>query len=164
MGWTGLAVEPLPEAYKKLVNNRKCITINGCISPETGKRTFRVISGYAQMLSGLVDEYHPKHIKRIERELGLHGGKYNDIEINCYNLNELLKKYSIFYLDYLSIDIEGSEYKILDNIDFTRIYISVISVENKYSDYRIPRLLIDNGFRFHSKAGDEFYINKKSHK
>lgn len=161
MGWNGIAVEPMPLIYEKLVMNRQCITVNGCVAPKSGKERFRAIIGYPQMLSGLVDEYDWRHIERIERELDSHGGEYKDIEVNCYNFNELLESNGIFQVDYLSIDVEGVEYKILDSIDFDRIQISIIGIENNYSDYRIPKLLTRKGFEFHSIAGDEFYRNKK---
>lgn len=161
-GWKGIAVEPNPSVYKKLVNIRKCITIQGCIAPERAIKRFRVITGYSEMLSGLVEEYTPKHTKRIEREIISHGGKYEDIEVNCYNLGDILDNYGINRVDYLSIDVEGAEYEILRSIDFNRIYISVIGVENTYRNWRIPHLLEKEGFKFQSIVGDEFYQNNKS--
>jgi len=158
-GWKGLAIEPIPSVYEKLVKNRKCITVHGCIGPKSEKRQFRVITGYPEMLSGLIDEYNPKHIKRIDKELNSHGGDYEDIEVDCFNFNELLEKHNIDHVDYLSIDVEGIEYKILKTIDFDRVNISVIGVENNYADYKIPQLLIKKGFKFHSIVGDEFYMN-----
>jgi len=161
MGWNGLAVEPIPSLYEKLAKNRQSITVNGCVAPRSGKGRFRVVTGYSEMLSGLVDEYDPRHIERIERELDSHGGEYKDIEVNCYNFNELLESNGIFQVDFLSIDVEGAEYEILNSIEFDRIQISVICVENNYSDCRIPKLLIKRGFEFHSILGDEFYRNKE---
>lgn len=161
MGWNGLAVEPIPSVYEELARNRQCITVGGCIAPKTGKGLFRHITGYPQMLSGLVNDYDPRHIERINRELDSHGGEYKDIEISCYNFNELLEDNGIFQVDYLSIDVEGAEYSILNSIDFDRIHISVISVENNYSDSGFPRLLIRKGFEFHSIVGDDFYRNRK---
>jgi hypothetical protein len=113
------------------------------------------------MLSGLVEEYNPRHLKRIERDLESHGGEYKDIEVNCYNFNELLESYDISQVDFLTIDVEGVEYKILSSIDFDRVHISIICVENAYLDCRIPKLLISKGFEFHSIVGDEFYRNCK---
>ena len=162
MGWNGLAVEPIPSVYDKLVENRLCRTVNGCVAPVSGKERFRVITGYPQMLSGLVDEYDPRHIERINRELDSYGGEYTDIEVKCYNFNELLEGNGIFQVDHLSIDVEGEEYKILNSIDFNHIHISVIGVENCYLDLRIPHLLIRRGFAFHSIVGDEFYQNRKN--
>jgi FkbM family methyltransferase len=161
MGWNGLAIEPIPSVYKELIKNRQCTVINGCVASRSGKERFRVITGSPQMLSGLVNEYDFRHKKRIESELTANGGAYQEIEINCYNFNDLLESNGIFQVDFLSIDVEGVEYKILDSIDFNRFYISVICVENNYLDYKIPQLLIKRGFEFHSIVGDEFYLNRK---
>lgn len=159
-GWKGIAVEPIPSVYDELVTHRKCITVHGGVAPKTGKEYFRIITGYPQMLSGLVNEYDPRHKKRIESELTSYGGEYKEIEIMCYNFNELLESNGISQVDFLSIDVEGVEYKILESIDFDRVHISVIAVENNYFDFRIPQLLIRKGFEFHSIVGDEFYRNK----
>lgn len=161
MGWGGVAIEPIPSVYKKLVNNRRCVTVNGCIAPMAGKSQFRAVSGYSEMLSGLVQEYDPRHLKRIDDEIQSHGGGYEDIEVECYNLNDLLENNGINQVDYLSIDIEGAELNILNSIDFNRINIAVIGVENNYKDYRMPRFFAKNDFKFHSIVGDEFYINKR---
>lgn len=159
MGWTGIAVEPIKSVYAKLVKNRRCITINGCICPKTGVDYFRSISGHGEMLSGLISEYHPKHLRRIKRSVKKYGSQYQDIKIDCYNFNELLAKNTITRADYLNIDVEGVEYKILNSIDFDNIHISVIGVENNYKDPTIPALLIKKGFEFHSILGDDFYLN-----
>ncbi len=162
IGWNGLVIEPIPSVYEALVENRRCITINGCIAPRSGKGRFRVITGYSQMLSGLVDEYDPRHLKRIERELSSNGGSYEDVEVDCYKLDELLEKHGIAQVDYLSIDVEGAEFDILNSIDFAALRIDVVSVENNYLDARIPELLSARGFEFHTRVGvDFFYINAR---
>ncbi len=122
---------------------------------------FRVISGYSEMLSGLVHEYDNRHLDRIQNELGRYGGEYEEIRLRCYTLNWLLGTYGIANIDYLSIDIEGAELSVLESIDFERFHFSIIGVENNYQDYRIPKLLTSHGFVFHSIVGDEFYINRK---
>lgn len=162
MGWNGIAIEPISSVYEELKKNRHCVVIHGCVAPKSGKERFRVITGSPQMLSGLVGEYDPRHKKRIESELDFYGGVYKEIEVDCYNLNELLESNGIFRVDFLSIDVEGVEYKILDSIDFNRFHIAVIAVENNYLDYRIPQLLTRRGFEFHSVVGDEFYLNSNS--
>lgn len=160
-GWTGLAIEPIPTIYERLVKNRKCIIINGCISEKSGKSLFRLVLGELNMLSGLVDEYDPRHLERIKRDMVSVGGDFKDIEVNCYNFNELLNNQGISHIDYLNIDVEGGEYKILNSIDFDRVKISVIGVENNYKNPMIPKLLMNKGFIFHSIVGDDdFYLNR----
>ena len=151
MGWTGITVEPIPLVYEQLAKNRTCITVSGCVSNTSGKKVFRL----ASMLSGILDEYDPKHLKRIESECG----ECEDILVDSYNINELLKKYNITHIDYLTIDVEGAETTILNSLDFDQIHVSVIGVENNYNNDNIPTLLTGKGFSFHSTVGDDFYIN-----
>jgi len=163
-GWKGVAIEPIPAVFDALATNRNCETVNACIAPNSGKQTFRVIRGYAQMLSGLVDEYDTQHVERIDGALDEFGGEFEDIQIDCFNFNELMEKHGIFQIDYLSIDVEGAELAILESIDYDRIQISVISAENNYSDQRIDTLLTNRGFELYSRVGkDDFYRAAKLH-
>ena len=40
LGWTGVAVEPLPRAFRELSANRKCNVLNGCVSNFNGDVQF----------------------------------------------------------------------------------------------------------------------------
>lgn len=160
LGWTGIAVEPLPDVYARLSENRRCLKINGCISATPGMARFYKITGYSEMLSGLVDQYDPRHSERIKREIEIHGGDIEEIEVMCYRLNSLLEEYHFRFVDYLNIDVEGSEYDILRSIDFQAVDIGVCGIENNYRDYRIPKLMKANGFHFVALVGDEFYVNR----
>lgn len=158
LGWTGICIEPLPEIFNKLTKNRTCICINGCISNTNGLAQFLSIQGYSEMLSGLIDNYHPKHLDRIENELTQHGGKKEVITTQCYRLKDLLEKYNITHIDYLSIDTEGSELDILKSIDFSLMDIDIISVENNYNDPNFNKYLSSHHYKLVKKiGGDEIY-------
>ena len=158
LGWNGLAVEPIPEVFDRLRLNRRCAVSNLCVAAKPGKSRFQVVSGYPEMLSGIVSEYEERHVERIRRELNKYGGSVREIEVECCTLSELIAAHGITTIDYLSIDVEGAEHSILDGFDFDGCQIRVIGVENNYRDRRIPRLLMKEGFRFHSIVGDEFYV------
>jgi FkbM family methyltransferase len=158
LGWTGLAIEPIPEIYERLNANRSCVTVNGCIGSPAGKRRFRHVSGYAEMLSGLTDEYDPRHEDRIAREVKERGGKIEEIEVDCFEFNELCFKHGLARIDYLSIDVEGGELAIIKSIDFSKFDIRVIGVENNYRDSGVSNHLSKHGFRFHSRVGDDFFV------
>ena len=132
MRWTGICVEPIPEVYNRLKDNRHCLCVQGCIFDNQESVPFLKISGWAEMLSGIVENYDPQHVKRIQREIELNGGQSEIIYVKCYNLTELLLDNRIQHVDYLSIDTEGGELGILQSIDFSRIDIDVIEVENNY--------------------------------
>lgn len=157
VGWNGLAVEPNPDVFSKLIRNRKCHNFNGCITSKSGNVNFRKISGYSEMLSGIVETYDIRHISRINREIGDKGGSYIDISVPCLNFKDLVSKFSIKEINFLSIDVEGSELEILHNIDFNFLKIDVVAVENNYGDSRIPSLLKDFGYQSVARIGDEIY-------
>ena len=161
MGWTGFCFEPNPAAYARLIENRECTCIKCGVADFSGRATFLNIEGRCEMLSGLIDKYDPHHIARIEKELKLYGGKKEKIEIECVRLKDILGDRNIQYVDYLSIDTEGSELDILKSIDFEHTYFGVISVENNYDDGRIRKYMRSKNFKFIAVlSGDEFYINR----
>ena len=162
LGWTGIAIEPMPAVFERLDKNRSCIKINGCISAKEGKARFRQISGYSEMLSGLVEQYDPRHNERIDKEIVHHGGVIEEIEVVCYRLQPLLEEHGLQNVHYMNIDVEGAEYEILRSIDFSAVNIMACGVENNYRDYRIPKLMKENGFKLEAIVGDEIYIKVDS--
>lgn len=163
MDWTGVCVEPNPEVYESLKNNRKCLCVQGCIYDKKDSAPFLKISGWAEMLSGIVENYDPKHVKRIQWEIELNGGESEVIDVKCYNLTDLLLENDIRHVDYLSIDTEGGELGILQSIDFSQIDIDVIEVENNYQT-PFSELLEPLGYEKIGKKGpDEIYRKKKDY-
>jgi FkbM family methyltransferase len=157
MNWTGICVEPLPEIFDKLKESRNCICINGCIFADKKTVPFLKISGYAEMLSGIIENYDPMHLARIQSEIAAYGGKSEVIEIKCFGLTELLSENNITHVDFLSIDTEGGEFAILKSIDYSKIDIDVIEVENNYKE-PFEDFLKTVGYKKIAKAGpDEIY-------
>ena len=160
-GWNGICIEPHPDVYLKLEENRKCIKYNCCISDKEGECDFLVISGYSEMLSGIYSEYDEKHIDRIEKEINLYGGSKKNVKIKSRNLNNILNENNIKKVDYLSVDTEGSEFNIIKSIDFSKTDISIISVENNGYNNFVREYLENNGYQFLIKCCcDEIYCKK----
>ena len=161
LGWKGICVEPHPRAFSELQKNRpNSINLNYCITDSEGEVDFLSISGYAEMLSGIKSFYSEEHLKRIDSEIQKHGGEKQIIKIVSKPLWKVLKEYDVKKIDYLSIDTEGSEFEILNGIDFDRVDIRVISTENS-SNKEINKLLQDKGYVFAGfVCGDEIYHKK----
>lgn len=165
LGWKGICVEPIPEVFDELRANRSCICIQGCVSSHNGMDKFLRVYGEPEMLSGLASKYDPRHRKRVNYEVKsrTYGKKPEVIDVQCYLLNEILEKYSIEHVDFLSIDTEGNELEILRSIDFERFDIHIISIENNYKDARIGKLLKYNGYKLVKKLRqDEVYLKNPS--
>tara|TARA_B110000483_G_scaffold243416_1_gene333109 strand:- start:1950 stop:2675 length:726 start_codon:yes stop_codon:yes gene_type:complete len=160
--WNGLAIEPLPSAFEKLQANRECTAVNACVNDVDGEVSFMAVDGYAEMLSGIIDRYDDRHIARIKRENEKHGGSATQITVPGYRLSTLLRDTPFKVIDYMNIDTEGSEFDILQSIDFETIRIDIITVENNYYDGRIRRYLDKCGYDLVAKVGDEIYSRRES--
>ena len=60
------------------------------------------------------------------------------IKIQAYKLETLLNNLSISNIDYLNIDVEGSDFKAISNLDFSKYRPKLISIEqNIYNNEKI---------------------------
>jgi FkbM family methyltransferase len=159
LGWSGIAIEPIPRVYEKLKQNRSCLAINACISEDNRDVDFVELDGNAEMLSGILSKYDKRHLERIEQELVNSGGSKRVISVPSITFNTLCKNHNVTKVDYLNIDTEGAEFDIIKSIDFSSIQIGVITVENNYVDNNIHKILSKNGFELVAVAGDEIYLN-----
>jgi len=160
LGWTGLCIEPIPSIFNKLKDSRKCICENYAISDTEGENEFLLVHGYAEMLSGLAKEYDPMHLDRIKGEINHYGGSKELIKINTLKLQTLLDKHNITKIDFLSIDTEGNELKVLKSVNFNKTNIFAIAIENNYKDKSINEFLSTVGFKYITNLDvDEIYIN-----
>jgi len=158
LSWSGLAIEPSPKVFKRLEVNRNCILLNACISDESGTAEFLELSGHTEMLSGLIDKYDQKHLKRIDDEIQEFSGEKNYIQVPCYKLEDVMKEYKLNKIDYLNIDIEGGEFDLLKSINFDDIEIDIIGVENNYKEDKIKNYLYQYGYSLIAIVGsDEMY-------
>lgn len=160
LGWNGLAIEPIPVAYEKLKANRNCHTLNACISDREGKAEFLEVEGRAQMLSGLLTKYDKQHLRRINRTVKRLGGSVKTTEVECLRIGTALSRFNIDRIDFLSLDTEGGELGILQDMDFDTIPVRAISVENNYFTFAIRDYLGPYGFKHMGTIGvDEIYLN-----
>lgn len=157
--WKGICIEPGIEEFSNLVKKRNCIKINACISNYEGFSEFTYIQGYSNMLSGLTESYNQHHKNRISQEINHYGGNVQKILMQVLTLQSLIEKYSLYEIDYCSIDTEGSELNILQSIDFEKSKIKVFSVENNYQDDRIFDFMKSKGYILYAKLQwDDIYV------
>lgn len=159
--WNGICIEPNPTVFAKLNSFRKSINLNVCIGASNKSIKFTQIEGYAEMLSGISENYDERHIQRIDRDIAKNGGKRNEIEVEMITLNsiESLKTQPI---DFISIDTEGNEFDIVSSMDFEKLDVKSIVIENNYKDNRIKKFLLGYNFiQLYKLDFDDVYVNKK---
>ncbi len=159
LGWKGLCVEPSPSRFIKLRENRKCFCENCAVWSQRKVVKFMDISGWGKGLSGIIDQYDPKHVERIRNELRHPENRgYKIIDVPCVTPDELLGKYDLYHVDFCSIDTEGGELSILQSIDMDRFDFSVICVENNYRSNAISEFMTSIGFEMLARLNiDEVY-------
>ena len=161
LGWRGLCVEPIPEVFEQLARNRSAITVQACVAQQSGRKQFLRVRGYAEMLSGMVDAYDPRHLSRIESEIQQEGGSSETIDVEAIRLDELLRKHGIDSIDLLCIDVEGAEREVLASFDLRRIRPAVVCIENNYSDRMIWKTFRRAGYRPYTRIRqDEIYVRR----
>ena len=91
------------------------------------------------------------------------------IEIDCFKLNTVLDKYQIKKIDYLNIDAEGNDFKVISTFDFERFKPVLVTIEFNNYDFDmllesdIHTLMKNNGYKLISKFGVTcFYVENKS--
>lgn len=159
-GWTGVCVEPHPEIFKSLSSSRKCHLLNACISESSQPVQFIAVQGESHMLSGVSNFIDERHLDRIRREVSENNGSVTEATVGSIRPNDLLKKFGIADIDFLSIDTEGCELPILQNIDFDKHPVKCICVENGSRSSQIFQFLTTLNFRLAMCVGcDEIYLS-----
>ena len=163
LGWTGLCIEPIPEVFAQLKENRTCKCIQGCISNLCkNELLFRAASSSVctEMLSGLAKTYDPVRYQILTHEVNKTGGNLQILHVYCFLVNDLLKNNNIPHVNFLSINTAGGEYEIIESIDYDRFTIDVISVDDSYDDPRFIPFLERKGFKLERKSGpDLLFVN-----
>jgi len=163
LGWKGICIEAHPRIFKTLEKQRSCTCVNVAVSRMDGEVEFIKVEGAPEMLSGIADTYDPRHMKRLKSEIERDGGSFEKVKVPSQRLMSIIEKHPVKTIDYLSIDTEGNELEILKSIDFEKVSIGIISVENNYQDPQLRTFLESKNFNYVTLLAhqDEIYVNKE---
>jgi hypothetical protein len=147
--WKGICIEPTPSYIVPILANRKCtLFVNPVTQEDGGKVKFRFVGGY----SGVVGE---------DKDLDMHSKESTDVELSTVTLTTILDFYKApRIIDYLSLDVEGSEYFCMKGLNFQKYTILVVSIERPKP--RLHWLLVKNGYHFLNQVsnwGECFYLH-----
>jgi len=158
MNWKGIAIEPSPIYFGKLKNNRNCKCYNKAISNITGVKEFIEVQAGCTQMGGLNSEEYKNTLKIFKKDSRT---KINKIHVETSTFQEIVKENK--FIDYLSIDVEGEEMRIIESINFNYFKIKVLSIENNYpKEKSFYNFLKEKGFIYFDNFGvDEIYYNKK---
>jgi FkbM family methyltransferase len=163
--WNGINVEPIKNVYEQLVINRpNNININCAVCDNNGNAEFIFNRGYTEMISGLKNNYDPRHFQRLGRENNQMGSTTEIINVETKRLESIFDENNITHVHYLSIDVEGAEFEVIKSINFDKVFIDVIGFENNYRDTSVPiiKYLTYNGYKIIHTSLDIIMLHEKS--
>jgi hypothetical protein len=140
-GWTGLLAEPGRNWSKALIANRECLISNAFIWGESGQQVDFLESRFPEFSTAM--KYKDFDGLSASREI------IESYSLTTISLCDFLEENSApNYIDYISIDTEGSELEILEKFDFSKYRFGVLTVEHNHSpnEKRIESLLSEHGY------------------
>jgi FkbM family methyltransferase len=159
--WIGICVEPIPAKFELLCKNRpNSHCWSTAVYNESNKQVVFDICNQLDMLSGISDniDCHAKIVNQNKTQ----------ITVTTISLNDLLdKSNSPSFIEYLSLDTEGSELEILTSVDFQKYTFGLIDVEHNHVEPRrsqIRELLTSNGYHYvRENEWDDSYRHNSVH-
>jgi FkbM family methyltransferase len=155
-GWSGILCEPSKSWLQALKRNRDCTIDTRCVYSASGQK-ISFSENYLGELSAITQYAEPNSHGLLKRTT-------SSYEVDTISLQDLLVSHGApKYIEFLSIDTEGSEFEILKIFDFRSYRFGVICVEHNFADTRekINGLLLANGYQqVHADLSDfdDWYI------
>lgn len=156
-GWNGIIAEPLKSMHDEIQKNRTCNIEFNCIWSESKK--ILNFNETDQPALSTIEQFNNSDLHSVNRQ------KFKKYTVETISLLDMLEKHKApYYIDYLSIDTEGSEFEILNTFDFSKRKIKIITCEHNFSHNRdkINSLLTNFGYkRFFPNLSqfDDWYVN-----
>ena len=167
LNWSGVLSEPSPQWHEVLKENRQYTKIiKKCIWSESGKILdfFMSDRGNFSTLNEFIDS--DKYSMPFNTESRKKAGKL--ITVETISLNDVIKEYfNNTSPSYISIDTEGSEFKILESFNFKKYRPKVFTVEHNFTELqnKIDELMVSKNYeRIFRKltSFDAWYVSKEA--
>ena len=149
LGWSGVCIEPGLFPYRKLIKNRKCVCVRYFITDKNEIINFK--------------EFHYGHgsIQGIQKVEGIRLDKLLPM-LNCPEK-----------IDYVSLDVEGVEDKVLSGFPFDKYQVSLWTIEHNLTQTgpelknKIKEIMEKNDYRIvvedlqHNNISfEDWYVHK----
>jgi FkbM family methyltransferase len=168
--WKGILIEPHPEKFKLLkINRPNNFLFNELVSFHEEPLIFRYFIDDHAAVSGVETTLSQHHFDRYFESNDNYIKTLLQTKkiIKPISLTSIIKSTNLDHIDYLSLDVEGHEYEVLQSWDFS-IHIDLILIETlgvqPEKDEQCRQILIKNDYKFIQKfKHNEIFIHNKSY-
>lgn len=153
--WKGICCEPIPNNFKNLVKNRpNSICYDKAVYNSSGLTVNFDIANSCELYSGVSNH--------IDCHKSLVDENKETIQVQTISLLDVLNNTNApLFIEYMSLDTEGTEFEILKNFDFEKYTFGLIDVEHNYYEPRrteIKNLLLSKGYIYKGENNwDDMY-------
>jgi FkbM family methyltransferase len=153
----GVLIEADPEPFKTLQSNRpNCECFNYAVHSEKKEVEFLT---HKNPVLGCVNHEESKFHRDTFHEHKRGEGKSFKKILPAERLDVILRKTKIKYIDFWSLDVEGSELQCFNSMDWS-IPVGLICVESTANTDAIHNIMVEHGFTLiDQRGGDSFYFN-----
>ena len=157
LDWNGVLVEPIKKKYLKCLkfrSNKNYFFNNACVSFNYKDNKVKMI--YSDLMSSISGKeiYNKVDAKKHAYDGKQYLNKNEDIEevwVDTKTLNNIFEEINAPKLmDFLSLDVEGSEIEVLNGINFLTYNFKFILIESR-DDEEIKKYLINKKYNFLEK-------------
>ncbi len=151
LGWSGVMVEPSPGVFIKLKENYKDFPLIELYECAVGDVTAELPF---QNNENAVGSFHKHETKRWE---GVE--TFDEIPVQCIEINELIAKSKYKQFDFISIDCEGVDYDIAIRLNYDTLGTKMVCIEfNGVDQARYDAIFLKFGFKLlHKNAENLIY-------
>lgn len=166
-GWRGINIDPLKKSIELFTEARpRDLNLNLAIASEGGAREFFEVKDYPELSTfeasrSLTDKYH-----------------VTSYQVDIISGDQLFSEYITEDVDFMKIDVEGTEYEILSSINFLKYRPKILIVEATTPNATFPgwqnlksidnfekweSLLVKSGYMFAYFDGlNRFYVSEEN--
>lgn len=128
LGWRGILIEPLPDLYKRAACQRPKARVFQCACVPFDYSETHATMRYANLMSVVKGSWKDPELEAQHVATGSLTEPY-EIQVPARTLTSILEECRAPHIDFLSLDVEGSEVNVLRGLDFARYAPAYILVE-----------------------------------
>ena len=170
-GWRGINIEPIPHAYELFLKERpEDINVSiGISNKKAEMKLYRIYSVEAnnKQTDGL-STFSKEIFLKAKRDAFANNYKFGIFNIPVNTLNSVLQLHPLDKIDFMNIDVEGSEKQVLEGMDLKKYRPSVFIIEAVEPRIQTPShdtwepILLNNNYEFMLFDGvNRYYLAKE---
>ena len=149
-GWSGIVIEPVKYYFDKLPKYPNIKYENIAISDNKDESSIHYLD--PEIITNESQSWM-KGISSIRGETG-------PLSLNTDTLQNICDKYNVTSIDFLKIDTEGHDIKVLESLDLDKVYVKMIKIEHQHVDKEYLKNHLQNNNYLVYEEYDDIYAIK----